>query len=45
MRTKSFDLVLVDFHFHDGARRSGIRSDDNIVLPCKRERTLHGGYR
>ena len=43
MGAKSFDLVFVDFHFHDRARCRSVRSDDNIVFPCERERTLHGG--
>jgi hypothetical protein len=40
-----FDLVFVDFHFHDGARGRSVRGDDNVVFPCERERTLHDGYR
>ena len=45
MGAERFDLVFVDFHFHDRARSRSVRGDDNVVFPCERERTLHDGYR
>ena len=45
MGAKRFDLVFVDFHFHDRPRGRSVRGDDNVVFSCERERTLHGGYR